>query len=263
MNKNFEQWPLGKIPKELQRIELEQVKELGYRYDDARELVNIFEETIAKYCGSKYAISVDNCTDAIYLCLKYYENNCSENVYGYVDYIQIPSRVYPSVPMSIIQATYNIKFINENWNGIYQLKPYPLYDAATRFTKDMYIKDSIMCLSFQLKKRLPIGKGGIILLNDKCMYNWLIKARYQGRDLTVSQWDDEYSMLGWNAYMTPEDAARGLIIFDYLIKQNPSGIFPDTATQDNYADMSKKKIFQPYIVKGDLDMNDINEELKK
>ena len=29
-----------------------------------------------------------------------------------------------------------------SWQGIYHLKPYPIYDAAKRFTKDMYIKDS-------------------------------------------------------------------------------------------------------------------------
>jgi len=246
MQKNFEQWPLGKIPSELQRIELEQVKDLGYKYNDARELVNIFEETIANFCGSKYAVSIDNCTDAIMLCLEYIK--LCDGLFFARNGITIPSRVYPSVPMEICKSGFKINFENKDWSGIYRLDPFRLYDAAVRFTKNMYIKDSFMCLSFQLKKRLCIGKGGMILLDNKDMYDWLIKARYQGRDLTVSQWDDEYSMLGWNAYMTPEDAARGLIIFHYLIKQNPSGLFSDTANQDNYADMSQKKIFQPYIV---------------
>lgn len=245
MQKNFEQWPLGKIPPELQRVELEQAKDLGYKYNDARELVNIFEETIAKFTGAKYAVSIDNCTDAIMLCLEYYA------LLGIIDndIISIPSRVYPSVPMEICKANFNIKFKDEDWSGIYELEPWGIYDAAVRFTKDMYIPETAMCLSFQLKKRLCIGKGGMILLDNKDAYDWFVKARYQGRDLTVSQWDDEYSMLGWNAYMTPEDAARGLIIFNYLMKQNPSGVFPDTANQDSYADMSKKKIFQEFIVK--------------
>lgn len=259
MQKNFESWPLGKIPPELQRIELEQAKKLGYKYNDARELVNIFEETIAKFTGSKYCVSVDNCTDAIMLCLEYYKQTYlrgqtinekswwTGNPWDIT--ITIPKCVYPSIPMEICKSGFKINFEDINWSGIYQLKPFNLYDAAVRFTKDMYIQDSVMCISHQLKKRLCIGKGATILLNDKNMYNWLIKARYQGRDLTVSQWDDEYSILGWNCYLTPEDCARGLIIFDYLTKQNPSGVFPDTATQDNYADMSKKKIFQSHLLK--------------
>ena len=259
MQKNFEQWPLGKIPKELQRVELEQVKNLGYHYEDARDLVGIFEEKIANFCGAPYAVSVDNCTDAIMLCLNYYkqkflrgqlinDNNWwTGNPWDII--IEIPTRVYPSIPMEICKAGFKIKFEDINWSGIYQLKPFDLYDAAVRFTKNMYIKDSVMCVSGQLKKRLCVGKFGFILLNDKNMYDWLIKARYQGRDLKFSQWEDPLdSILGWNCYASPEDCARALIIFDYLLKQNPSGIFPDTANQDNYSDMSKKKVFQPYIV---------------
>lgn len=252
MNKNFEQWPLGRIPEHLQRVELKEVKKLGYQYNDARELVEIFEDTIADFTGAKYAVAVDNCTDAIFLVLDYYNfleysPNAGEISAPPPSYVEIPSRIYPSVPMALIQNGFKIKFVDQPWSGIYQLKPYNLFDSATRFTKDMYIKDSIMCLSFQLKKRLFIGKGGMILLNDKKMYDWLIRARYQGRDLTVSQWDDEYSVLGYNMYMTPEDAARGLIIFNWLMQRNPSGVFEDTATQDNYADMSKKKIFSKYL----------------
>ena len=33
--------------------------------------VQVFEKKIAKYAGSKYAVSVDCCSDALYLCLKY------------------------------------------------------------------------------------------------------------------------------------------------------------------------------------------------
>ena len=42
-----------------------------YGLDDAWDVVDLFEKKIAEYSGSKYAVSVDNCTDAIFLCLKY------------------------------------------------------------------------------------------------------------------------------------------------------------------------------------------------
>ena len=49
---------------------LEELKERGL-IEDAWDAVDLFEKTIAEYAGSKYAIAVDNCTDALFLCLKY------------------------------------------------------------------------------------------------------------------------------------------------------------------------------------------------
>ena len=40
----YNSWPLGKIPKELQRPELEQIKELGYNWNDPREVIDMFEK---------------------------------------------------------------------------------------------------------------------------------------------------------------------------------------------------------------------------
>ena len=39
--------------------------------EDAWDAVDLFERTIAEYAGSKYAVAIDNCTDALFLCLKY------------------------------------------------------------------------------------------------------------------------------------------------------------------------------------------------
>ena len=43
-----------------------------YNVNDAWGVVHLFEQKIAEYAGSKYAVSVDNCTDALFLCLKYF-----------------------------------------------------------------------------------------------------------------------------------------------------------------------------------------------
>ena len=64
-------WPLGKVPIELQRPELEQVKELGYRWKDPFDVVDMFEREVSKFAGCKYGIAVDNCTDGLFLALKY------------------------------------------------------------------------------------------------------------------------------------------------------------------------------------------------
>ena len=43
----------------------------GYKVQDPWEIVDIFEKKLANFAGSKYAVSVDNCTDGMFLCLKY------------------------------------------------------------------------------------------------------------------------------------------------------------------------------------------------
>jgi dTDP-4-amino-4,6-dideoxygalactose transaminase len=165
------------------------------------KVVNMFEENMADYCGSKYAIATDSCTNAIMISAKYLN----------VGEVTIPPRTYLSVPQSIIHAGGTIRFRDYKWEGIYQLEPYPLYDAAKRLTSNMYIKDSIMCLSFHIKKLLPIGKGGMILTNDKKLVDFAKRARYEGRG-EVYMHEDNIKTIGWNAYMTPEQAARGLTL---------------------------------------------------
>ena len=44
---------------------------LKYKLNDPWDCVELFENKIASFCGSKYAISTDCCTHAIFLSLKY------------------------------------------------------------------------------------------------------------------------------------------------------------------------------------------------
>jgi dTDP-4-amino-4,6-dideoxygalactose transaminase len=81
----------------------------------------------------------------------------------------------------------------------------------------MYVPDSMHCLSFQIKKVLPIGRGGAILTSHRYTRDWLKKARHDGRSLDVPYDKDQLMFMGWNMYMTPEDAARGILLFDNYI----------------------------------------------
>ena len=185
---------------------------MGYKVDDPWDIVDVFEKMIAKYAGSKYAVSVDNCTNAIFLCLKY--KNPKEHI------IEIPAKTYVSVPQAIIHAGYKPLFKDIDWNGNYNLGKTGIIDSATRFTKEMYIPDSFMCLSFHLKKILNIGKGGMILTNDFEAYKWFKKARYEGRDITKLYEQDDIDTLGWNMYMPPEQACYGIETFLNLPETN-------------------------------------------
>ena len=61
-----------------------------------------FEEKLAHYTGAKYAITVDNMSNALFLTLMYEDIKDQE--------ITIPNRTYPSVPCEIIHAGGKVKF---------------------------------------------------------------------------------------------------------------------------------------------------------
>ena len=193
-------------------------------------IVRMFEEEIADYTGAPYAISVDSCTSALFLCCKYLQ----------VKEVAIPSKTYLSVPQSIMNAGGEVVFEpNENdWKGVYQLKPYPVYDAAKRFTSGMYIPGTFMCLSFHIKKHLKIGKGGMILTDSLEAVEWFKKARYEGRSEKLYHQDD-IDMIGWNMYMTPQEAAHGLSLM-----QNIEWSHPDLDENNGYRDLREFSIFK-------------------
>tara|TARA_B100001778_G_C18590422_1_gene632030 strand:- start:344 stop:2326 length:1983 start_codon:yes stop_codon:yes gene_type:complete len=206
-----------------------------YNVNDAWGVVDIFEKTIAAYAGSKYAVSVDNCTDGLFLCLKYL--NARETV-------SLPSKTWISVPCTIIHAGCKIKFEDREWSGAYQLKPYPIYDGAVRMKKGMYKPNTFHCLSFHIRKHIPIGKGGMILTDDKDAYDWFRTVRYEGRTMGpdginyLLYKEDPINSMGWNMYMTPEQAARGLELFEKLGDDNP-----DQESSGTCKDLSKLTIY--------------------
>ena len=224
----YKQWPLGQLPPELQRPELNQLKDRGYSFGNPTEVVDIFEKKVADFCGSKFAVAVDCCSNAIFLILKYINNPQK---------VKIPYFTYASVPMQILHAGYEFEFIEKEWSGIYKLDPLDVWDFAGRWTKGMY-EGGFAALSFQIKKRLPIGRGGMILCDDYESYTWFKKACYDGRDLEKNYMEDDIEMLGWHMYMTPEDAARGIILMD-----NISEINDDSHSHMSYKDLRLNKVF--------------------
>lgn len=232
-NPNYTSWPIGRVPKHLQRPELDQIKELGYDWSDPREVISIFEGKVAEFAGSKYAVTIDCCSHGLFLSLKYLQ---SIGELKPTDVLTIPKMTYVSAPMQILHAGNGVDFEDLKWSGVYQLKGSRVWDGAVRWNKQMYVgNDALQVVSFQLKKRIPIGKGGIILTDDLDAYNWLKLASYDGRDLTTPYTDENHvKMLGYHMYMTPEDAARGIIIMDQTPEENE-----DTGNDTTYVDVSK------------------------
>jgi dTDP-4-amino-4,6-dideoxygalactose transaminase len=74
----------------------------------------------------------------------------------------------------------------------------------------------------------------MIFTDDADANKWFRLARYEGRS-EVSLMEDKFEMLGWNMYMTPEQAARGLVLASYLKESNvvyPT--YPDLSLFDIY-----------------------------
>ena len=191
-------------------------------------IVKMFEEEVAQYTGSSFAVAVDSCTNALFLSCKYLR----------AKEVIIPKKTYLSVPMSVIHAGAEVVFEDLDWEGIYQLKPYPIYDSAKRLTSNMYIPGSFMCLSFHIKKQLAIGKGGMILTDDYKAVEWFKKARYEGRG-EVNYKDDSVDMLGWNMYMTPQQASHGLALM-----QNYPEHVADLKENNGYRDLTEFPVFK-------------------
>lgn len=199
------------------------------------QTVTDLEERIAGWAGSKYCVCVESCTSAIFLSLMYV------GVKG--ETISIPKRTYPGVACSVVHAGAKINFTDEKWDGIYSLTPSGVIDGALRFKRGMYIRNSLHCLSFHVKKLLPIGRGGAILTDFIHAAKWLRKARFDGRN-PVPLLQDNFDMLGWNCYMTPEQAARGIQLFEVMRQKYPDGMEDLKVEDQGYPDLSKFPIYQ-------------------
>lgn len=196
-----------------------------------------FEEKLAHYTGAPYVVTLDNMSNALFLALKY------EQIEGKT--ITIPARTYPSVPCEIIHAGGKVNFEPVEGNtikGAYQLAPTNVWDSALRFTADMYIPGSHMCVSFTGPyKHFKLSKGGAILTDNKEAYEWFKRARFSGRN-ECSYHEDYFDMIGWNFYMMPELAARGLLLMNQFYNLDGS----KKSNEDlelPYPDLSKFEIY--------------------
>ena len=196
---------------------------------DPFQVVRDFEAELCQYTSARLAVTTTSCTAALLLACAW----CR------VETVEIPKRTYCSVPMSIIHAGGKVSFRDEEWRGVYQLKPYPIWDAARRFTRDMWPKlGGFVCVSFHSSKILGLGQGGAILHNSPEADAWLRKARFDGRTEGLPPSADNFDMLGYHAYMAPETAAQGLVRLALLPEHN------DDLPNDDYPDLSTFEVFR-------------------
>lgn len=199
-----------------------------------------FEQELCKYTKAPFAVALDSCSNALFLSLLY------ENIKG--KEVRIPCHTFVSVPCEIIHAggrvvfKYPVPGQKDTLKGAYQLYPTRIWDSALRFTYDMYMPDTFMCLSFTGPyKHLKLGKAGAILTDNENAYKWFKRMRISGRN-EVPFYKDHFDMIGYNMYILPEIALRGIFFMRQFYEEDGTPIHNEDL-ELTYPDLSQFEIY--------------------
>jgi dTDP-4-amino-4,6-dideoxygalactose transaminase len=190
--------------------------------------VKDLEDNVAKFFGAKYAVAVDSCTHGLELCLRM--QNIKE--------LCVPKRTYISVPFLANKLGIPLKWKEESWQDYYFIEGTNIADAAVLWRKGSYIPNTFMCLSFQFQKHLSLGRGGMILTDNKQAAEDLKKMSYDGRLPDVPWRDQDISSFGYHYYMTPETAQIGLDKLEDAINTKPR-----RWVINDWPDLTKMEVF--------------------
>lgn len=197
------------------------------------EAITNFENQIASFFGAPHAVAVDCCTHGLELCLR------QQNVKKFT----VPKNTYISVPFLAEKLNIEFDWRDEVWSDYYYLGGTNIIDAAVLWEKDSYIPGTFMCVSFQFRKHLSLGRGGIILTDDREVSKELKKMSYDGRIPNVPWRQQNISSVGYHYYMTPETAELGLKKLDDAINSPPRkwrvSDWPDLTQMDVFKDKGK------------------------
>ena len=193
------------------------------------EVVTQFEDEVSKFFGAQYGVAVDCCTHAIELCLRYQE----------IKYYTVPKRTYISVPFLAAKLGIEFDWKDEEWQDYYYLGETNIIDAAVLWRKDSYIPNTFMCVSFQYRKHLNLGRGGIILTDDEKCAKILKKMSYDGRMPDVPWRKQDINLIGYHYYMTPETAQNGILKLPEAVNTKPR-----QWTVEDWPDLTQMEIFK-------------------
>lgn len=191
-------------------------------------VVTEFEEKLAEFFGAPYAIAVDSCTHGIELCLRYTG----------AKKIECPKRTYLSVPFLAHKLNIGLGWRDEDWVNYYYVTE-NVIDAAVLWKKDSYIPGTFMNISFQFQKHLNVGRGGVILTDNKEAALQLKKMSYDGRLPNIPWREQDIDTFGYHYYMTPETAQLGLSILEDRINS-----IPRQWVVSDWPDITQMKIFK-------------------
>ncbi len=182
------------------------------------EKINEFESALAKFTGAPYAVMTDCCTHAIELCLRY------DNIQR----VTFPAYTYLSIPMTMHKLGITYNYTDKLWTGEYQFIGTRVWDSARLLKESMYRPGQLQCLSFGHGKPLSIGRGGAVLTDDIEVYDTLKHQCYDGRDLSVSPWEQQKIFkVGYHYKPTIEEAVKGLELLPNVDQDPKYKEYPD------------------------------------
>ena len=190
--------------------------------------VTEFEKQVAEFFGAPYAIAVDACTHGVELAVRYTN----------VDYIRVPRRTYLSIPFLADKLNIDLFWKDEDWKDYYYVTD-NVVDAAVLWKRSSYIPGTFMNLSFQYQKHLSLGRGGMILTDNKEAAIQLKKMTYDGRLPNIPWREQNIDTIGYHYYMTPETAQLGLDKLPAAIETTPR-----QWTVNDWPDLTQMTVFK-------------------
>lgn len=191
--------------------------------------IKTFEMKIAEFFGAPYSVAVDCCTHGLELCMRQQQ----------IKHFTLPKRTYISVPFLANKLDISFEWREEEWQDYYYLGGTNIIDAAVLWKRNSYIPGTFMNLSFQYRKHLSLGRGGMILTDNKDAAIMLKKMSYDGRLPDIPWREQNIDTMGYHYYMTPEIAELGLEKLTEAIK-TPSHQWVVT----DWPDLTKMEIFK-------------------
>jgi perosamine synthetase len=163
------------------------------------KVVTVFEESIAKYVGAKYAVSFNSATSAIFLALQDKNTN-----------ITIPT-IIPPVVLNAIKTSGNRYTFNDNidWVGdsyvLHDFGNYKIVDSAQKLEKDQFKKEcnpnDLMLFSFYPTKPVGSCDGGMFVSDDFYKIQHLKEMALNGMSYSDNNWERKIKFAGYKMYM--------------------------------------------------------------
>ncbi len=224
---------------------------LANHFPNEGKFTELFEQKISNLLHCKYVVTVTSGTAAIYLALKAIGiRNGDEVIVPNITFIATANAVEmcgaKPVLVDIDPKTMNIdpqafsKSITKKTKAVIvvhvsgraaAMKEILLIakknnvdvieDAAEAFMskhKEKYLGTfgQVGCFSFSAHKTITTGQGGVIITNNKKIYQRLKELKDQGRPHRGTGGDDKHNVIGYNFKFTDLQAAVGLGQLSYL-----------------------------------------------
>ena len=171
----------------------------------AGEKTKQFEKEFADYVGVKYAIFTNSGTSALKMAYKWWKHYMANNEWGVA--IVCPSNTFCATYSAAIEIGLSVSWygknqdpsipdtrVNVHYGGVKDETPCWLEDSAHRIEANDPLVGKIRIYSFYVTKNMTTGAGGMLVTNDKDIYE---KCRLYWQDgIDKTAYDRQHG--GWN-----------------------------------------------------------------